>query len=112
MPDDNRLNILFSEYRRVTEAPDASAEFMPRLWERIEARRRFGFTVGRLARGFVTAAAVLSMGLLYLSIPPAHGTLPNELYVEILAEGHTAEDLDYFEPANLDPSDPVAVDRL
>ena len=34
-----KLDALWAEYRSLTPDPDASAQFMPNLWQKIEARR-------------------------------------------------------------------------
>jgi UDP-N-acetyl-D-mannosaminuronic acid transferase (WecB/TagA/CpsF family) len=87
------LDALFRAYRDACPDRDASPNFMPELWRRIEERQRSVFFLGRWARALVTAAAVLSLGMAaYLYIP--HG--PNsmfsvESYVEALAAGHAQE---------------------
>ena len=66
------MDALFRAYRQACPDPEASANFMPELWRRIEERQRSVFFLGRWARAFVTAAAVLSLGMAaYLYIP--HG---------------------------------------
>ena len=37
--DDQRLDALFRAYREACPAPEPSANFMPNLWQRIEARQ-------------------------------------------------------------------------
>src|ERR1700749_3783582 len=40
LPSGNgRLDAFWAEYRSLTPDPDSSADFMPKLWQRIEARR-------------------------------------------------------------------------
>lgn len=57
----NTLDSLFAAYREACPAPDGSAEFMPKLWQRIEARRVEATTsiFRRLAQVCVAATAVL-----------------------------------------------------
>jgi hypothetical protein len=112
-PEDRRLDAIFAEYRRVCGGPEPGPEFMPRLWERIDSRRRFTYVLGRWTRGFVTAGAVLSLGLIYLSVTDTGPyALPTATYVEALDESHLDDDLDFFEPANLETSEPAGIDEL
>jgi hypothetical protein len=68
---DGRLETIFREYRAATPDPEASAEFMPRLWERIESRRRYTWSLRRWAGGFVTAAAAICMLMAAILVWPS-----------------------------------------
>ena len=59
--DEERLEALFRAYRAACPDPEASANFMPQLWQRIEGRRTFSFFVRRMASGFVTAAVAATL---------------------------------------------------
>jgi len=75
--DEQRLDALFRAYRNACPNPEASANFMPNLWQRIEARQTYTFSFRRMANAFVTAALALSLGLgVYMSIPAPTRTLP------------------------------------
>lgn len=102
MPGDDRplpgeVRELFSSYRESLADIDASANFMPGLWARIDGRRRIVYSFGRLAGGFVTAAfvicLVLSGTLLTLSNPPA-GAYQSS-YVDVLADDTAADDFEF-----------------
>jgi hypothetical protein len=100
-----RLNALFRAFRETCPVPEASANFMPRLWERIESRQTVPFLIRRLASGFVTAAVAVSLGIaVYVSLP---GTSPyyNESYIEALADGHATDEIDLVEPVQLNSLD-------
>jgi hypothetical protein len=87
--EDERLDALFRAYREACPDPEASANFMPNLWTRIESRRRFQFSLGRMVSGFVTAAAALTLALgVYMSMP--HSTQPQnpQSYLEALADAN------------------------
>ena len=102
--DDTRLDALFAAYRDACLNPEPSANFMPQLWQKIEAREQTSTVFGRLARNLVTAALALSviLGLaVSLSRSPA---LPSESYVEVLAEEQARQSLDYFEPVHIEPA--------
>ena len=75
--DEQRLDALFRAYRQACGEPEASANFMPELWARIESRQTFTFSFRRMANAFVTAAVALSIALgAYMSIPRASGMGP------------------------------------
>jgi len=94
------LDRLFHAYRESCPDPDASANFMPELWRRIEERQRSIFFLGRWARAFVTAAALLTLGMAaYLYIPHGTSRFSVESYVEALAAGHAQDTPDLPEPA-------------
>ena len=87
------MDALFRAYRDACPAPELSANFMPELWQRIEARQRNSIFFGRVARGFVTAAMALALAMsVYLSAPRAK-VAGN--YIDMLAAAHSdVSDLD------------------
>ena len=91
--EENRaLDAMFRAYRDSIPDPEPSANFMPDLWRRIEERQRSVFFLGRWARAFVTAAAVVTMAMAaYLYIPHGTSLFSVESYVEVLAAGHAQE---------------------
>jgi len=98
--DENReLDRLFRAYREACPDPEPSANFMPDLWRRIEERQRSVFFLGRWARAFVTAAAVLSLAMAaYMYIPRGHKSVFSvESYVDVLAR-HAQDSPDLPEP--------------
>jgi len=102
--DDARLDALFEAYRAACPDSEADADFMPRLWQKIEARQGMSAVFGRLARNLATAALALSTLLgLAVSISGSPVALPSESYVEVLAEEHNSANLD-FEPVRLTTS--------
>ncbi len=81
-----RLSELFAAYRAANPDPEPSLAFTPGLWQKIDARRSFAYSLKRLAQGLITAAAAvcLLMGF-YLSRPePSPYT-----YLEVLAADQT-----------------------
>jgi hypothetical protein len=95
------LNALFHTYRAACPDTEPSANFMPEIWRRIEERQRSLFFLGRWARAFVTAAAVLSLGMAaYLYIPNGRNTvLSVESYVEAVAAGHAVGSPEFVDPS-------------
>jgi len=89
--DEQRLDALFQAYRDACPTPEASANFMPNLWQRIEARQTYAFSFKRMANALVTAAVALSIVLgVYMSIPRANPYF-SQTFVEVLADA-TAQD--------------------
>src|SRR2546427_411204 len=100
--DDQKLDALFQAYREACEDPEASANFMPNLWTRIESRQRFTFSFRRMANALTTAAVALSIALgIYMAIPRANAGFDSQSYVEALAEYNSADALDPNSPAVL-----------
>jgi hypothetical protein len=98
--EDEKLDALFRAYRDACPDPEASANFMPTLWARIDSRQTFLFSFRRMANAFVTAAVALSIALgVYMSIPrSAPGSAP-ETYVEALADANPLDNPDIVSPA-------------
>jgi hypothetical protein len=104
---DERLDALLREYRDACPTPEPSANFMPNLWQRIEARQSYTFSFQRMANAFVTAAVALSIVLgVYMSIPRSNPSSYSQSYLEALADANTLDTPDYVSPVGLDLSDP------
>jgi hypothetical protein len=81
------IQSMLYEYRRAMDGYEPKASFMPELWARIDARRNPVRDFGRLARGFVTAAAALTLALsVALWMPSGVSQLPSSTYIDILVE--------------------------
>ena len=92
---DRELDELFAAYRDACIPPEAGMDFMPRLWERIDGRRRWMDPLWRWANGLAAAAAAASLLFVLMQIVPAKTSLTaTSSYVELLAEEHESEDLD------------------
>jgi hypothetical protein len=104
--DEARLDSLFETYRAACPDQEPGADFMPQLWQKIEARERVSTVFGRLARNLTTAALALSvlLGLAVTIAGSRTGQLPTENYVEVLAEDRYNPNLDYFEPVRISPA--------
>lgn len=85
------IRAAFASYREAVPDPEASAQFMPQLWSRIDSRRSLTFSFGRLTKGFVSVAlaSCLGMSLLFLApvtqISPIYGAT----YLDALAADHS-----------------------
>lgn len=91
--NDQKLDALLAAYRAACGSPEPSANFMPNLWGRIEARRSFTFSFRRMAGAFATAAVALSLALaVYMAIPRSSSpSLYGQSYVDALAEANTPD---------------------
>ncbi len=97
------LDALFMAYREACGAPDGSANFMPKLWQRIESRQRFSFSFRRVARGFVTAAIAATLAMsIYLVLPRFSSSLSTGSYVDVLAASHNSENSDLYDTLGYD----------
>ena len=105
---DEQLDALFRRYREACPAPEASGNFMPQLWRRIESRQTFTFSFRRMANAFVTAAVAASLGLgVYMAMPHGKPANPSyySSYVEALAEANTVDTPDIIAPVHLNLSE-------
>lgn len=103
--DDQELDALFRAYYDACAAPEASANFMPNLWARIESRQRFTFSFRLMANALTTAAVAASLALgIYMSIPRSGSIDKNLTYVEVLAESNPPDSMDLVNPVTLDLS--------
>ncbi len=107
MDDDQELNHLFERYRAALPDPEASVNFMPELWRKIEARQTFVARVKKLTQVFVAAAAAICLFFGMLLQVPVSSEAPavRGNYVDVLADANPAENLaalgirvDYTEP--------------
>jgi hypothetical protein len=104
---DGELNHLFESYRVALPDPEASANFMPELWRKIEARQFFLGRMKKLTQLFVAAAAAicLLLGILLQAPVSSETPLVRGNYVDVLADANPADNLaalgiqvDYTEP--------------
>ena len=103
--DDEMLDALFEAYRGACPTPDASANFMPNLWQRIEARQKFTFSFRRMANAFAATAVALSFALgVYMAIPRTPASVPMS-YIEALAESRPLDTPDFVNPVKLELAD-------
>jgi hypothetical protein len=107
MDQNTQLDQLFERYRTAVPDPDASVNFMPELWRKIEARQFFLARLKKLTQVFVVAAAAICLFLgIALQVPissPQQAVRGN--YVDVLADANPTENLaplgirvDYLEP--------------
>jgi len=103
--DDEKLDALFRAYHAACGSPEASPNFMPNLWARIESRQRFTFSFRRMATAVATAAVALSLALgVYMSIPRQNADY-SKTYIEALADFNSVDAPDIVGPVQLDLSE-------
>jgi hypothetical protein len=92
------LDALLAAYREASPAPEVSPDFMPRLWQQIEARRSASYSFVRWTRALVTASAALCvlLGLLQVYLP-SQPIFYTQTYIEVLQEEGAAEGSTYLE---------------
>jgi hypothetical protein len=84
------LDGLFAAYREACPDREPGPDFMPQLWEKIEARRAFAYNLKRLARGIITTAAAASLLMGAYLVVPRHTAQPT--YLEVLAAAQSPDD--------------------
>jgi hypothetical protein len=85
------LDALFRAYHAACPPPEASANFMPELWKKIEARQTVTFSFRRMANAFVTAAVALSIALgAYMAMPRSNPYFA-QTFIEVLSEANAPD---------------------
>ena len=88
----DRLDALWAEYREATPDTDAGPNFMPHLWQKIEARRVETTSVfRRLAQICVMATIALALVISAVLIPRSNydEAFYSGTYVDVLAAEHS-----------------------
>jgi hypothetical protein len=101
---DAELDQLFRRYRDACPDVEPGAQFMPVLWQKIEARQSFWSVFERLGRLIASASAVICLLLLVLNLvssPAALNVLPT--YADALVADHSAEKTYYAEAIRTNP---------
>ena len=102
--DDEKLDALFRKFAEACPDREPSANFMPKLWQQIEARQTYTFSFRRMANALVTAAVALSIVLgAYMALPRTN-TYTGQSYIEALADANALDAPDIVGPVRLDPS--------
>ena len=88
------LSALMAQYRDSLPDPEPSAAFMPKLWNRIEARRSVTFRVRRLTQVFVAGAFAMCLAMTGVMFLPLNQRQEIQgTYVDALAEAQPPESL-------------------
>lgn len=110
--ESRQLDELFGRYRAACPDIEASVNFMPALWDRIEKRGSVSTLLPKLARltaAGTAAACVLLAVLIGAPGRSSHGPVTSASYADALYADHTAEKTYYTESIrstdNLVPAD-------
>jgi hypothetical protein len=104
MDNDTELDQLFRKYRDACPDVEPGAQFMPALWQKIEARQSFWSVFEHLGGLIASASAVMCFLLLVLNLvlsPAARNVVPT--YADALMADHTAEKTYYAEAIRTNP---------
>jgi hypothetical protein len=93
--EESALDSLFRSYRAACPDVEPGVNFMPVLWQKIEARRGFWTTLGRFGKSAVTASAALCVVLLVLNFTSTPQLLAS--YTDALLADSSAEQTYYTE---------------
>jgi hypothetical protein len=90
---EHKLDALFAEYRTACPDPEPSADFMPAMWKRIEARRVATVSVFRhWAQACVLATVALTVLIGAVLIPKLQeNAAPSSSYLEALSAEHSVD---------------------
>jgi len=96
---DARLDQMFRAYRKACGDPDASANFMPDMWAKIEAREVSTNWFGRVAKALVAVALTASVILGMLISPKKQ---PDGFFNATVVDALRADHASTLEPFRLD----------
>jgi len=89
---DDKLNALFTEYRNACPDLEASPNFMPSLWQKIESRRVETTSVfRRMAQACVMATVALTLIIVVLIPRFQSEPVYTATYVDALDAAHSVE---------------------
>ena len=93
-----QLDQLFAEYRAAIPDQDASANFMPGLWQKIEMRRTSNLTLFRRWAQICVGGAVALAVLMAAVVIPHFEKMPvyTASYVDVLEADHPNTYVDIF----------------
>ncbi len=96
--NESGLDQLFESYRQACPDVEAGPNFMPTLWQKIEARHSFWSVFQGLARTAMAGCAALAILLLALNfIGPQQISPLTPSYTDALVADHSAEKTYYAE---------------
>jgi hypothetical protein len=97
---ERQFDELMGRYREACPDPEAAALFMPRLWQKIEARQNYLLEWKRWTQGFLAGAVAASLLFIVLQVLPERGSdFYQATYLETLAEEQAPERMVYQDVA-------------
>lgn len=102
---ERQFDELMGRYREACPDPEASAVFMPRLWQNIEARQNYLIEWKRWTQGFLAGAIAAGVLFAVLQVlPDQRPAFYQTTYLETLAEEQTPERMVYQDVAGEEQS--------
>ena len=89
------LQQLFKSYGEFHGEVDPSADFMPGLWTKIEARRSPWFAMQRMAKLVVAGAMAAALLMAAVLIPLMENNKPAGFYADVVAHDDRSADQEY-----------------
>lgn len=101
-----RLDSLLAAYRKACPDPEPGADFLARLWQKIEARKSPVYSFRRWAQALLTTAAALCLlfSLLITTMNRQPPAFYRSTYLEVLAAENPTESFPEFELVSTDYS--------
>jgi len=96
LKNEQKLDEVFHAYRRACPDLDASKNFMPELWRKIEARRKSDTWLWRWLNAAAATAALLTLSTGYVAWQRESnyytGPMPQRAYIEKLTDEISEDD--------------------
>lgn len=103
---EQRLDGLFAEYRAACPDPEAGANFMPTLWQRIEARRNPVLQWVTLSRRALVGALALCLVFGFvMGTALSSSQFYQATYIEVLDDDEVPEDLAAMHPVSMEQAE-------
>jgi hypothetical protein len=99
---EQRLDRLFTDYRAACPDPEAGANFMPTLWQRIEARRNPVLQWVTMSRRALVGVLALCLFLGFV-MGTASSQFYQSTYIEALDDNEVPEDMAAMHPVLSEP---------
>jgi len=97
-----KVDALFAEYRSAFPDMDGGVNFMPNLWQKIEARRNENVSVfRRLAQVCVLATAALTLAMAILIPRIQSEPVYTATYVDVLDAAHSVDSAQLMDSGDL-----------
>lgn len=95
---ERRFDEMLGSYREAVPDPEPSAAFMPKLWQKIDARQNYLLEWKRWTQGFLAGAVAASVLFVVLQVlPKGSADFYTATYLETLAEDQAPERLVYHD---------------
>jgi hypothetical protein len=97
-----KLDALFAEYRGAFPDPDGGVNFIPGLWQKIEARRMESVSVfRRLAQVCVLATAAITLAMAIMIPRIQSEPVYTATYVDVLDAAHSVDSAQLMDSGDL-----------